>query len=499
MLFSALKQQGVHVWDYSGPGEDFELSSPLKASIVKKIDANEYFIAVITPDSIHEKIGYYCRFEVLHALDTAKLRENKILPIVLCDPRAQWTEWHDLYQELAPLKRIELESFNSHNFERHLRDICRWLSVEYLPSTLRSKETFIADAFLKETDGIDLRHADFVILMEVMDTCASSINVGNWATAKEKADLFVKWARHAAPHANFLYPLIIRGICELQLGELQTAKKTFTTATTDECFKNNPLYGLGFAGLARTHHALAEVDEGNAAYKRAGDFMKDDKYLLLNQLAGLMEKESDGWDDRLLDEIDHADFPAEHRARVLEMKGIAKYKKNKFLEAVQHFGSIDINALDEAAAVYYALSLRKVGGDEQAISVVLNAALRLQTPNLFHVLADCYLNCDYLAEALSIYKDVLCAEDLPANWKRQYFIEYACILRNTGERRHHGTINSLCEKVLDFGLLSFPHSHEAFFYLGFANHLLGRKAEARYDYERSGKFCDQYYDRILAS
>jgi len=102
-----------------------------------------------------------------------------------------------LYTQLDPIKRIELDSVKNDDFEDHLREICGWLSIEYIPSSLRSKKTFFAETFLKETDEIDLRHADFVQLMNIMDSCADKVEKGDWQAAKERTELFLLLAGYS--------------------------------------------------------------------------------------------------------------------------------------------------------------------------------------------------------------------------------------------------------------------------------------------------------------
>jgi tetratricopeptide (TPR) repeat protein len=497
-LHFELEQQGVDVWDYSKRGEGLPLGKPLDLSLKKRIDSSDYFIAVITPNSVSSEIAPYCRFEVLYALSTEKLPQDKILPIMLTGPDGSWQGGLELDARLESIMRFEINSFKNDDFERRLEAICEWLSIKYVPSALRRKKAFFAKAFLKEADSVELRHTDFVVLMDIMNSCAVSVERGDWQTAKEKADLFLKWARHTAPDVDFYYPLIVRGVCELELNKPETAKETFLNAISDERHKNNPLYGLGFAGLGHTLFTTGQYDEALSAFQDAARFMKDDKYLLANQLDSMIQSGSNLWDDTVLDDLDLAEFPKEYHSQFLRIRGAAKYEKGKFVEAAQIFDSIGLDKLDETSAIYYAMTLHKSGAEESALDVILRATERIKSADIYHYLAYCYFRCGRLDKTFSVYEDILCNPDLPDNWTRQYFMEYARLLKNTEDKSYDDAIQFLCEKVLDFDLLSFPRSREDFFYLGYANYLLGRTAEARLDYERSAGFSEYFYDQILA-
>src|SRR5262250_3045152 len=82
-LFSALETQNVKVWDFSAPGQELPVGHQLSASLKAKIDECEYFIAVISPNSLDASIGPTPIFEVQCALSLGKLAKNRVLPLLL--------------------------------------------------------------------------------------------------------------------------------------------------------------------------------------------------------------------------------------------------------------------------------------------------------------------------------------------------------------------------------------------------------------------------------
>lgn len=498
-LFSALEIQNIKVWDYSDVGQELPLAHQVSDSLKQKIDQCEYFIAIISPNTIDEVIGKYTRFEVRYAIECGKHRQRRILPVLLNNPSEHWL---NLYKELAPILRINLNTNNSERFEDTIRRICEWSSVSYIPSSLRDPRVFFAQLFLKEAENSQLENADFVQLMRIMNSCAGKLLAEDWKGVREKIVLFLNLVDEIAPDASFHYPLVIRGVCELQLGEWENARLTFLEATENQNIQSNPLIGLGFAGLGHTYFSLGDFQKSQDAFGKALEFLpdKDDfqfkEDVQFNILGALIQSDVIEFDEAVLDKFDPPNLSSAERLKIVTLKGIAKYKKGRFPEAVRVFRMLEADELDEAAAIYYALALKEVGYEREAINILNFAAGKIKTANLYHYLADTYLCAGHIQDSLRIYEDVLCSPDNRAKWERQYFVEYARILKSVNKVRNFEKISSACETVLDLNLFPLPQSKEDFFYTGFAHYLLGNYEEARFDYNRSLNFCDHYYDEI---
>ncbi|MDQ3130702.1 MAG: TIR domain-containing protein [Acidobacteriota bacterium] len=499
-LFSALEIQNVKVWDYSGAGQELPLAHQVSDSLKKRIDECDYFIAIISPITIDEEIGRHTRFEVRYAIECGKLQPDRILPVLINNPADNWLS---LYDELKSVLRINnLDTDNPSSFEDNIRKICEWLSVSYVPSSLRDSRVFFAQLFLKEAEGEQLENSHFVQLMTVMNNCATDLVAENWLGVKNKVNLFLNLIDMLAPRAGFYYPLVIRGVSELQLSEFENAEQTFLQATENHNFESNPLIGLGFAGLGHAYFSLGKYNESQNAFQKALSFLPDEDDIQygddvqFNLLGALIQADVIIFDETVLDKFDLSKIPLEDRLKVITLKGAAKYKKGKYRETILVFSEISRNELDETSAIYYALALKECGCEEDAIDILNFAADKIKTANLYHHLADTYLCTGRIQESLRIYEDILCNSLNRADWIRQYFIEYAQILKSVNKIRNYEKILVACEKVLDSNSFPLPNSKEDFFYTGFAYYLLDKHKEARFDYNRSLDFCDQYYDEI---
>ncbi|MCD9186227.1 MAG: TIR domain-containing protein [Pyrinomonadaceae bacterium] len=495
-LFSALHHQNIDVWDYSGDGQELPLAHSLEASLKRKIDECDYFIAVISPNSIHEEIGRHTRFEVLYALEQKLHEKNRILPIILDDPENKNAAWLDLYKEFRAIKWAEINFADNKSLEDNLREICDWLSVTYVPSSLRAKKVFFAQAFLEETETVEISNADFVQLMKIMNDCANYVLEENWEKARDKIRLFLMLAEANSPSAKFYYPIIILGVCHLQLNELENAKRELTSLIKDSTCKNQRMMGLALAALGQTHFALEEYEVALEFYEKAADFLPPGKDIPINKIISQVYAGKTSWDEKLLGEFDTSELSTDNSLKIIKIKGIVNYRKGDFYNAIKIFSSINLENLDECAAVYYGLSLMEAGYHESAINILSYIAEKLDSANIYHHLADIFMRCGYLEEALDVFAQKLCSYENREKWRRQFFIEYARILRYLDTKTNQRKICELCEMVLDFNTFSPPLTGEDYFYTGYANFLMGKNQLAKFDFDRSKGFCEIYYDKI---
>jgi tetratricopeptide (TPR) repeat protein len=491
-LFAALDIQGVEVWDYSDEGHELPVGSELRASLKVSIDSYEYFIAIISPNSIDQNLSHDPYFEVRYAIDSGKLKNKRLLPILLDNPE----QWLKLYPELAPILRITLDHKSEERFESAIRRICDWLSTSYTPSSLKDPRTFFTQLFLEEIQGKELANADFIQLLRVMNSCSRKVLAEDWEGAKEKTSLFLGLTREIAPELAFHYPLVIKGVCELQLKEFEEAEKTFLQATANHDINSNPLLGLGYAGLGHTYAALQRFDESLAAFQKAVQQEGADEYLRFNHQVAILSAGGLTLNASVLEGFDLTKLSLDERRRLITLKGALHFRSGNFREAIRAFSVIDWNDLDEASAIYYSLALQENDEAEKAFQILSVVGTKTKSINVFHHLADAYLKADELFSASSVYKNHLCDLPAPSDYARQLLVEYAQIVRII-KGDDSAEIRRACERVVNFEVFPPPQSKADCFFTGFAYHFLGNEVLARHYYALSSGFCPQYYDECI--
>lgn len=490
-LFAGLELQNVSVWDYSDAGHELPLAQDLKSSLKAKIDSCEYFIAVISPSSIDDKTGRDPRFEVRYAIESGKTNNNRVLPLLLDSPPDQWLSF---YQELEAILRITFNDDSEERFEDTIRRICEWVSVVYIPSCLRDPRVFFSKLLLEEVHREQFENADFVKLLRVMNSCANKLLGEDWQGVKEKSILFLSLAHEIAPQAAFHYPLVIKGLCELQLNELEDAKQTFLQATTRQDLSSNPLLGLGFAGLGHTYASLELFDESLRAFQKAIELQPDDEYLQFNYLGAIFSAGGTILDS-FLDLFEPSKLSRKEQLSVNTLKAALSYKSGDYFRAIAVFDRLDPNDLDEASAIYFALALQEIGHNVRAVEILSFVADKSKSINLYHHLANAHLNAGELNSALTIYEKFLSDVRTPSDYARQLLVEYAQVIRMV-KGDENAEYRKACERAVDFGALALPQSKPDCFFAGFAYFLLGKDHLARHYFGLSSGFSAQYYDQL---
>jgi tetratricopeptide (TPR) repeat protein len=487
MLFSALAVQRLKAWDYSREGERLHPGQPVEASLAERVSGCDYFLAVVSASSTDADLGRYTAFEVRCAQEAGLSRSGRLLPVLLTtSPPAAWP---GAYAGLEELLHVELDPSDQGRFDDAVRRICDYLSVPYVPPILNDPRVFFSRRFQQEMSSRKAGTAEYVGLMEIMIGCAEKVARHEWEEAEKLVSLFLTLSAFKMPGARFYYPQIIKGVCELQSGRFEAAAQTFAAAAGHPLRDENSYGGLGHAYFYQRRY-----DEALAAFEKALELGPTDKTIEFNIVGALLHAGSRGGSVPLPEAADGAGLAPEDLVKIMKMRGIAHLRRGECRRAVAVFEALSRRApLDAAAAIYYASALEACGREGDALALLLREAGRLDDPNLYHHLADAYLRAGMIREASGVYEGRLCN---PATGSRQYYVEYARILKALGGPANETRMRKICELVLDpqaFG--AAPPSAQDFYYAGFANYLLGNHDLARYDYERSGRLF-QYYSHF---
>jgi tetratricopeptide (TPR) repeat protein len=487
-LFSNLRAQNIHVWDYSKHGQELPLAQRVDAALAERIDSCEYFIAVVSANSIDEDTGRYTHFEVQYAINSGMLQQHRILPILMVNNLPE--KWCGAYKELEPILHIEINPNNQTDFEDAIRRICDYLGMPYIPSFLGNSRVFFSQSFLHEMGGLNLSNASYSERIRIMNCCAEKVLSEEWAEAKRLVSLFLTLCSYENPEVQFYYPQIIRGVCQLQLKEFCDAEQTFLQATKHPARDEN-----SYGGLGHSYFCQQRYDEALSAFQQALELHPEDKDVEFNILGTLTHMGEVVKGETILDRFDLDELSLQDYTKVLKMRGIINLQRGRYEAASENFKSMNEKGLlDAASVIYYCRALTVSGHFDEGNRLLRSEAVRLDDINLYHHLADAYWKVGSIDEALEIYKSKLCH---PKNWTRQYLIEYARILNAVGNSNNKKKMRRVCKQVLD--QTHFPTStltKEDFYYMGFANYLLGNHERARYDYDRSLRCFNKYYDEL---
>lgn len=485
MLFSALALQHVDVWDYSREGDKLPLAQLVEESLAKKIALCDYFIAVVSANSTDSILGRYSDFEVHRAIEDGMADRQRLLPLLLVtNPPGKW---RGAYKGLEGLLRVELNPSEQGQFDDAIRRICEYLSVPYVPPILLDPRVFFSRRFQQELNSQKLTTADYWELMKIIIGSAEKVAQTKWEEGGRLVSLFLELSNFKVPLACFYYPQIIKGVCELQAGRFKSAELTFAQATEHPLHDENSFGGLGHAYFYQHRY-----DEALTAFRKALELQPTDRNIEFNILGALLHAVAPVGGVTIPDTFDDPRLSSEDHIKVSKLKGIALIGRGEYEDAIKVFElMVSRTPLDAASTIYYSRALEACGRMDDALVLLHREAARLGDLNLYHHLADAYLKAEMIVEALHLYKNKLCVHGCQT---RQYLVEYAHVLNAVGGATNQALLREVCGQVLDpRNFDGSPATAEDFYYMGFANYLLGRHTLARYDYERSGRLFE-YYD-----
>jgi len=484
MLFSALALQHIDVWDYSREGEKLALGRPIEESLAEKIALCDYFFAVVSANSADPNLGRYPDFEVHCALENGLADRRRLLPLLLLTNPPN--EWSGSYKRIEGLLCVKFNPSEQEKFDDAVRRICDYLSMPYVPPILNDPRVFFSRRFQQELNSQELSTADYWELMKIIIGSAERVAENSWDEAGKLISLFLELSKFKVPQTRFYYPHIIKGVCELQAGSYKSAELTFAHAT------EHPLHDeTSFGGLGHAYFYQDRYDEALAAFRKALELKPSDKTIEFNILGALVHAAAPFGEATVPETFDDPQLSPEDHIRVGKLRGIALIARGEYEDAVNTFELMATRApMDAASAIYYSRALEACGRVNEAIAILHREATRQDDLNTYHHLADAYLRAKMIPEALHIYENKLC---VPGCWTRQYLVEYARVLSAVGGAKNCATMREVCTQVLDeenFG--DSPTTPKDFYYMGFANYLLGNHELARYDYKRCGRLFEYY-------
>ena len=500
-LFVGLGIQRVDFWDYSDAGQELQPGESLQPALAAKIDSSDYFVAVISANSINRTISNAPFFEVRYAIDSGK-KNDRVIPLVLNDPPA---EWKTLYKELVDRVWVVVSTANDGDIEDAIRRICERLDVNYTPPALLDPEVFFAKPFLREIGSKRLKRAAFVQLQRYMNSAGNELlaetkpkadkkHENVWEEIKESIISFFGGLKQVAADEKFFYPQVVRGVAELQLGELENAEKTFRRVTASSDVDDEWL-GLAYAGLGHAYFIRQRYDDSVTAFEQAVKLLPDEKSLMVNYLAALAYSGSPVLYDPTVELMKDPSLKPEDRQKLIAIRGVIKYKQGDYRGTIAAFGTVRLSDLNETSAIYFAFALVERGLDLQAIDVLENAASRIDSHNLNQHLAHAYLRVGDISASLRVYESKLLPLTAPPEFVRQVLVEYAQLIRSI-EGPQSRKFREACERAVNFSLLPQPQTKTDSFFTGFAFYLLGQNEFARYHFQNSNGISNEYYDQL---
>ena len=490
-LMAGLKVQGVDFWDYSDFIQEIELGTSIPERLQEELRRCDFFVPLVSANSMDPEIGRFTRFEVQYAIDLGLLERRRIIPVVIHQDLP--AEWPDPYNRLENTVYEEIDLENVRAFEHMMAKICQHLGKIYQPLIEAHSRLPFWELFRDEV--LELKHSrsSHVELMILLTEFNEHFQMDDWMRAYFLISHFISSCQYSIPDYGIFYPWIVKGVCQQQLGHLKGAEESFLEAGKTRSADENVFGGLGSVYFARQDYSTAKEFFKKALDVCSPDQNDDEK---LNYVVALLTLEED-IPIFLQNSVLGMDFSGqpEERFRLMKAQGMVHYRREEYDEALVKFQKIEEEGLEDTPSVYYHhLTLLELGRQRDAIATLERALKdpqedRIDTPYIRFNLSKLYLETDRVSKALKIYRDVLLK---PEHRTRFFMIQYARIFKAMEDGQK---VEDICREILGGQLFPPPKTASDYYFDGFAQYLLGNIERARYDFERSSNF-DFYYSEF---
>ncbi|HNX78375.1 MAG TPA: toll/interleukin-1 receptor domain-containing protein, partial [Prolixibacteraceae bacterium] len=136
-IMAGLRSRNIAFWDYSDEEWSIDMTAMILSRLKEEIDRCDYFLAVVSKESLDPDIGHFTRLEVAYALQEKKLHlENRVLTIELEGIKS--SDYAGPYLPLKDFMHYELiwnedKGKSILSFIGLMKRICRSVGVDYLP------------------------------------------------------------------------------------------------------------------------------------------------------------------------------------------------------------------------------------------------------------------------------------------------------------------------------------------------------------------------------
>jgi tetratricopeptide (TPR) repeat protein len=546
-IMAGLRSQNIDFWDYSDDLWSISMTAIVLETLKEEIDKCDYFVAVVSKESVEPSIGHFTRLEVEYALQVKKMHEQKRVITVELEGICL-ADYNGPYLPLKDYMHYELiwnedKGKSIRSFIGLMKRICYSVGIQYMPEISPHHRMPFWERFRDEIQKFDHKNHSHIELMGNLGEFNEFFKLKDYGNALQSIRHFVFSCEYYIPEYTMLYPWIVRGVTEQFLGNHQEALFSYQKALLAD--KENP---DALAGLGQAYRILGDFKSAVDCYERAKlsapgmkkvnmflhivfskvsgkilptneerDFIKglDVEHTVARDIEeleqrGLLPDISDGTEESLRErERVIAERKAEERNLILTARALTYYAEAEFSgSSFWSFGkkeqlrkAYDIfkydfpeEAISEGGIVYYYYLIARKLGIPSPESILANAIARAKKNNvknsieLTKYLAEHYIIKKDYDESIKVYEQELTGQLSDARG----LIYYALALYKSGKSENISKCKLICINITS----NLPSGYPGFYWSGFANYLLGNTTYARHDYERSNLF-GPYYDGLV--
>ncbi len=484
-VFARLSAQPLKIWDYSAEGEEIPGGERITPFLTKRIDNCELFIPLLTYN-YHK--SEYTRIEVEHALDLQEKRRLKVIPLVekdfsfdqSCSPP---------YIYLRSLRYYEVDFAIKSSLEYAIQRICQDMNLAYVPFISEDQRLPFMDRFQEELGTLVPIHEDRTNninkrLQKALIDFTSEYEVGDYSSAEKAIDYFISICTYEFPEKHFYYPFVVKAVCLMAMGKWTEVQDLARWLLNHPSCDENVFGILGYVKqqqhcyeeAACYYQKALEIDTGDAA--AAGGV------LINNRLANKLQPI-----ENLIKILDKGEkLVHEDEIKAERIKAYALASIGRLEEAFEILSNlVEEKAVESGDVINLACVLYDLQREKEAVSVLEQFYERFSDSHeLHHRLATIYWHVGRHEDAIDKFGVLI--EKAPNN-HQYHFDNILCLLKSGRDDQ----AKTCASNLLNLGL---PQTEDDFYRSGFANWVIGLQERAKYDFERSGRPCSDFYNSL---
>lgn len=501
-ILACLKQQGFKTWDYSERDEEIPAGAVLEDAIKEKIDCADWFVAFLTTKSMEEAAGLYTRLEFAYAVEKEFHARQRLIPIFHSVQLGEsiLAPFDILFKDRAT-RYIELEGKGLREFLRKFELLCASLGQKYRPAFPMHSRLPFWEKFRDEIMAIMHTGADYSALLAIIGEFNIRYAEEKWSEAQFLIGHFLASAEFRFPGQAFPYALLIKGICELHLQEIEMATRTFR-----ECLKLDPENHNAFGGLGQAAMLDGRYADAVNAFSDALKYCPttdnfDERFNLSAAMVWAGDSKNPEIESNLFDSRAEK-LSQEDGSKILSVRGAFLHMQGRNEDAVAIFEewrklirSQDLLPSRLAPAVHYhynaLISLKLPKDAEELLNQAIDFSaskltgsppqVQIANSDLIHLQTlkgDFLFGQNRLGEAKKIYASL---------WQKGKRSRSLAVNLARVERRIAGpaAMRKFLEDLDKDNVFSLPATAVDFYYEGFLHFLKGKPVWADLDFHRS--------------
>ncbi|MBN1927642.1 MAG: TIR domain-containing protein [Prolixibacteraceae bacterium] len=489
-LMSGFRSQNIDFWDYSDEIQSIEAGQSIPERLLKEIKNADYFVPIISTNSIDPEIGKFTHLEVSYALKLGFEKKGKIIPIELQRKGDRQIQYQGEYEKLHDLKHENFELQNVTTYIEVLQAVSNRVKIPFIPFVVALPRLPFWQKFRDEVMTLFHSNSTHVQLMTVLAKFNQYFKDKNYEVSLKEIRFFTASIYYHLPEEKVVYPFIVKAVNELELGLIEEAEASFQEALNHDPHNADALGGMGMINnYLGSYEKAAEYFEKASIHSTDPDQARNERVNRITAiLSGRLTQQFTPEEQAFISNINLANLKEDEKAFTLKAKAAVYYHTSQFARAVELYQKLDAEGtLDETGSIaYYYLSVRMAGKPNPQNILIkyieLGKNKNINKDILREYLANFYFDTGAFKKGDALYRNYL----LPPHKKSlETMANYALQLYRMNKAQ---LCNDLCRQATQLEEFSLPRNPAEFYYCGLIQYLSGEETKARYDFERSHNF-----------